>query len=274
MLVVFSEQCLEYSFPFHPESAERVKSIYDSLERNGFRFVNTKLASKDEVLKVHTAEHFKKIESGNYFDPDTPIIDIKYPLLAAGTAIKAAKLQGFALARPPGHHAGKNFLGGFCYLNNIAIAVKALNKKRTAILDIDAHHGNGTEDIFFNDKQTLYVSLHQSSLYPGTGLKSEANCFNFPLPRKTEEKRYLKTLSKALEKVVDFNPDIVAVSLGFDTYYKDPLSDFELKEKSYEKIAKMLRKAIDSINAKCFVVLEGGYSKEIGKLALSFFKNF
>jgi len=265
MLIVYSPECMGYETPGHPESPERVRRIYEILKGHGFRFEGAEPAKKEDILLAHTREHFEKIKSRNYSDAETPPIDIRFPLLAAGVTIKAGRKLGFALTRPPGHHAGRNSLEGFCYFNNIAIAVKRLDKK-TAILDIDVHHGNGTQDIFLGDKGVLYVSLHQSPLYPMTGLSSEKNCHNFPLFPDTKETDYLKTLEKALEIVKRFRPEILAVSVGFDTYKGDPLAGQSVTEDGYEKIGRM----ISGLNLPAFMALEGGYSDKIGELCCRF----
>ena len=170
----------------------------------------------------------------------------------------------FSLMRPPGHHAGRDFLGGFCYFNNLAIAVaKVLPKyKSAAILDIDVHHGDGTQDIFLGKKNVFYCSIHQSPFFPGTGLASEKNCLNFPLPAGTGETEYLKYLDKILEEIKKFKPGLLAVSAGFDTYEFDPLAGLKLKKESYTKIGKMIK----GVGLPTFFVLEGGYSEDLGEL--------
>ncbi len=165
------------------------------------------------------------------------------------------------------------FLEASVYFNNIAIAIREVYpSKRVAILDIDAHHGNGTQDIFLHESNILYASIHQHPLYPGTGTESIDNCINFPLPSGTGEKTYLKTLRKALSTIENFSPDVVAISLGFDTYESDPLASFLLRRESYPKIAGMISRTVSETGARCFAVLEGGYSNEIGKLAVEFFE--
>jgi acetoin utilization deacetylase AcuC-like enzyme len=270
--IVFPKDCIKYCIEGHPESPKRVESIYNALI-DKFEFVDAKPAKKEDILLCHTEEHYNRVLNKDYFDWDTPVIEPYYPLLSAGSAIKAAKVNGFSLSRPPGHHAGRNSLEGFCYFNNICIATKKLGK-RTAILDLDVHHGNGTEDIVFGDEDILYVSIHQHPLYLGTGLKSKENCINFPLPPQTDEDLYLKTLKKALEHVVDFKPEVLAISLGFDTYVEDPLANFALKEGSYEKIGKLVGDVVEELGINYFIVLEGGYSDKIGDLALKFFEGF
>lgn len=267
MKIVFSPKCLEYEISGHPESPARVKNIFNVLKENDFKFISALEASKKDILLVHTQEHFERILNKNYFDLDTPVIEPTYPLLSVGIAIKAARERAFALVRPPGHHAGSNFLGGFCYFNNIAIAVRK-EDKRTVILDLDTHHGQGIQDIFLGSAKVLYISIHQSPLYPGTGLHSEQNCINYPLPAGTNEKMYLKTLEKCLEQIERFKPELLAISIGFDTFKEDPLAGFLLEDQSYEKIGKL----IADLNLPTFCVLEGGYSNKIGLLAYNFLK--
>lgn len=275
MKVVFSEKCLEYAFPFHPETPERVEKIKTVLQEIGASFVKPEKIDEKYLLKVHEKNFIEKLKKKEYFDVDTPKLDFSYILLSAACAVKAAKINGFSLARPPGHHAGKNFLGGFCYVNNIAIALESIRKKeeKAVILDIDAHHGNGTENIFFGKENVLYISLHQHPLYPGTGIKSRGNCINFPLPPYTGGELYFKVLEKALRIAKKFQPDIFALSLGFDTYEKDSLSQFLLKEKDFENIALFLKNFKDSVK-RFFIVLEGGYAGNIETPAKAFFKSF
>jgi acetoin utilization deacetylase AcuC-like enzyme len=161
--------------------------------------------------------------------------------------------------RPPGHHAGKDFLGGFCYFNNIAVAVRK-SGKRTLIVDIDGHHGNGTQDIFLGDPQVVYISLHRSPLYPGTGLSSVGNCLNFPLPAHCGDKLYLEALDEALHQALrDFNPEQVALSLGLDGYRDDPLASLGLSTSAYREIGRR----VAGLKLPAFAVLEGGYLPEL-----------
>jgi len=280
MKIVYSEKCLGYKQEGHAESSERVKSSYELLKEKGFEFLKPEVTSEKDILRVHSREILEKIKSGNFYDLDSPSYKniFYYASLSAGAAIKTMKecLKNkehcFSLMRPPGHHATKNSLGGFCYFNNIAIAItKALEDKKikkAAILDIDLHHGNGTQDIFLGNKQVIFVSLHQFPQYPGTGEFSEGNCINYPLPARTDEKTYLKTLEIALKNIQKFSPDLIAVSAGFDTYEKDPLGDIKLKIESYEKIAKLIK----ALNKPIFSVLEGGYSGALGECIESYLK--
>lgn len=270
MQVVYSSKCLGYMIPGHPECPERVLAIYNELKSAGYKFTEPEPARKEDVLLVHSENHYNTIEKADYAGFETPPIDIKHPLMAAGATIKASEILGFALTRPPGHHASRDIAEGFCYLNNIAIAVKKLGKK-TAILDIDVHHGNGTEAIMKGEENVIYVSLHQSPLYPMTGLKSEQNCHNYPLFPDTDESTYIKTLEKALQVVQSNRPEVLAVSMGFDTFIGDPLSGQKLTEKGYIKIGKM----VGGLNIPTFITLEGGYNVEkIGVLCRNFLEGF
>ena len=253
----------------HYESPQRVKIVYSYLKEKGFVFIKPKIANENDLLLVHEKELIDKVKANTFFDPDTPNLDniFQYALLACGSAIDAMRLCKkeftFSLMRPPGHHASKTNVGGFCYFNNIAVsvakAIKDGNASKIAILDIDAHHGNGTQDIFLGSKEVLYVSIHQAFIYPGTGMESIGNCINYPLPAGTKDKAYIATLSKALDKIKKFEPDMLALSLGFDTFIEDPLTGFMLTSDAYRKIGKI----IASLNINTFAVLEGGYSKKM-----------
>lgn len=275
MIIIYHPACLKYHQQGHPESPARVAESYNFLKDKNFEFVEPQPAEEKDLLLVHSQRLIEKVRNEQIFDLDTPNIKgiFNYALLSAGGAIKAMELaldgkKSFSLMRPPGHHAGKNFAAGFCYFNNIAIATaKALqNFKKVAILDIDCHHGNGTEDIFLGKNNVLYVSLHQSPLYPGTGLSSQFNCLNFPLAAGTGEKEYLNKLDLALKKISDFSPDLLAISVGFDTYKKDPLTNLNLTIDSYKKIGKK----IASLNLPTFAVLEGGYSYDLPECIYNF----
>lgn len=265
--IVFSEKCLAYG-SWHTEGPERVRKAHEMLKEKGYDFLTPEPASEEAILRVHDHEYVWMVKKGLVEDGDTPAYDniYEHARLSAGAAILAGKVKGFSLMRPPGHHAGRNgaALGaatrGFCYLNNVAIAVNHLNKP-TLILDIDGHHGNGTQEIFSGNEKVMYVSLHRHPNYPGTGVVSEANCLNFPLPPDCGNDTYLKTLDKAL-KTVDINRfEVVAVSAGFDTHTGD-LASLGLTEKGYVGIGKR----IGALKKPTFFALEGGYSGEsVGK---------
>ncbi|MEM1564118.1 MAG: histone deacetylase [Candidatus Bathyarchaeia archaeon] len=274
--IIFSEKCLEYG-SWHIESPQRVRKAYEILKERGYEFITPEPAKEEEILKVHDPEYIELLKRGAIEDPDTPAYEniYEYARLSAGAAILAAEIQGFSLMRPPGHHAGRcgvalgAYTRGFCYINNVAVAVKHLDKP-TLILDIDGHHGNGTQEIFQGDPKVVYVSLHRHPHYPGTGYYSEANCLNYPLSADCGEQVYLKTLQEALKKVDMEKIEVIAVSAGFDAYAGD-LASLGLTERTYYEIGRMLA----ALQKPTFFVLEGGYKGEnVGKSIDALLKNF
>jgi acetoin utilization deacetylase AcuC-like enzyme len=262
--IIFSEKFLGYG-TWHIEGPQRVKLAHEILKEKGYEFTEPTAATEEDLLRVHDADYIWNLKKGLAEDSDTPAYDNIYEFarLSAGGALLAARVGGFSLMRPPGHHAGVFgpalgvYTRGFCYLNNIAIAVKSL-EKTVLILDVDGHHGNGTQEIFLGDPNVVYVSVHRHPHYPGTGFRSEGNCLNFPLPADVGEAVYLETLDKALRLVEDVGRfGVVAVSAGFDTYAGD-LASLGLTEKSFWEIGKR----IAALGKPAFFVLEGGYMGE------------
>jgi acetoin utilization deacetylase AcuC-like enzyme len=258
--IVYSEKCLGYG-TWHVEGPQRVKTAHDILKSKGYEFLEPKPANDEEILSIHDADYLFNVKKGLVEDSDTPAYKNIYEFaqLSVGGALLASEINGFSLMRPPGHHVGRSgaalgvYTRGFCYLNNIAIAIKE-SGKRTLILDIDGHHGNGTQEIFQGDENVAYVSLHQSPNYPGTGDFTEGNCINFSLPGDFGGQRYLETLDKALCMVKLDKFEAVAVSAGFDTHQGD-LATLGLVEQDYFKIGKRVAK----LKKPTFFVLEGGY---------------
>ena len=268
--IVYSSKCLKYKDSGHPESPIRISKAAEYLKSQDYDFVKPKPASEKDILSVHNHDLVSRIKKGNFFEASTPNLDniYKFALLSAGAAIEAASNCekgdiGFSLMRPPGHHAEKNRLGGFCYFNNIAIAAKKLldKDKKIAIIDFDCHHGQGTEDIFKDCNGIIIVSLHQVGIYPNTGYETDNNSHNFPLFELTGDKDYLKLFDKAIDEVRKFNPDVVAVSAGFDAYKNDPLTEMNLSIEAFKEIGKK----IISLKKPVFSVLEGGYSDDLYK---------
>jgi acetoin utilization deacetylase AcuC-like enzyme len=265
--IIFSEKCLGYG-QWHIEGPERVRKAAEILKGADYEFLEPEPASEDDLLRVHGTDYVWNVKKSLVDDPDTPAYNNIYEFarLSAGGAILAAKVGGFSIMRPPGHHAGRNgaalgaYTRGFCYFNNIAVAVKHLDR-RTLILDIDGHHGNGTQEIFLGDKKVTYVSLHRHPNYPSTGVVSEANCLNFPLPPDCGDEVHIKTLDKALSLVDVERFEVVAVSAGFDSHVGD-LASLGLTEKGYREIGKRIAR----LKKYTFFVLEGGYQGEsVGK---------
>ena len=195
-------------------------------------------------------------------------------------AVLGGDRSAFALCRPPGHHCGRDYLGGYCYLNNAAIAAEAAiaaGRRRVAILDIDYHHGNGTQDIFYARGDVFFASIHADPRtdYPyfwghadetGEG-DGEGATLNLPLPRGTDLAGYLPALDRALDSIVAFAPDLVICSFGADTYVDDPISHFRLRRDDYPQIASR----INHLDVDTIVIMEGGYATdEIGRNVSSF----
>ncbi len=276
MKIIFSKECLEYGNG-HIESKERVAVAKKILKSFSYEFLKPELIKQEKILKVHSKEYLNKLKKGETGDADTPVYNniYQYARLSAGGALLASEVGGFSFMRPPGHHVGRNGAAlnastkGFCYLNNIAIAVRNLNKK-TLILDIDGHHGNGTQEIFQGDKKVDFISLHGEFFYPGTGKKSYENCINVPLSANCGEKKYIHAFKKAL-KQIDFKKiEAIAVSAGFDGHEND-LASLGLTVNSFEKIGEIIRK----LNKHTFFVLEGGYVGEnLGKDINALLKSF
>jgi acetoin utilization deacetylase AcuC-like enzyme len=216
---------------------------------------------------------------GQYsFDASTPIgagtWDASYwsaqtALTALQPLLDGAARTSFALCRPPGHHAGRDYCGGYCYLNNAAIAARAAadaTSGQIAILDVDYHHGNGTQDIFYDDGDIFFVSLHADPAtdYPyfwghadetGEGAGAGAT-FNLPLPRGTTIQSYLAALDQALEAIARFGPSLLVVSFGADTFEQDPISHFGLRTDDYPRLAER----IGALGLPTLIVMEGGYA--------------
>lgn len=275
--IIFSKHCLEYACPASPETAERVGIAVRFLRSKKLEFIEPKPCSESDLLLVHSPAYVEAVKKGEIGDADSPTVDriYEYAKLSAGAAIAAAKNSAFCLMRPPGHHAGINgaALGastrGFCYFNNIAIAVRVL-KKPTLILDFDGHHGNGTEEIFLGDKNVTYLSVHRSDIYPWSGKTSRQNCANYGLEDSPGDEIYLNTLENALFSLNLAKFELVAVSAGFDTH-KGDLATLGLSTKAFRMIGRL----VGSLHKPAFFVFEGGYDGQtVGEDIYAFLRGF
>lgn len=287
----------------HPESARRLSAIISELKKGEFlksrnwQFVAPEKACIEEVELVHDIEYVKFVEAfcrsgGGLLDLEDTVVSpesFDVALYAVGGALKAVNLvmkgkfkNAFALVRPPGHHAEKFRACGFCIFNNVAIAARYLLKKfrmnRILILDIDAHHGNGTQETFYDTNKVLYISLHQDPrVFPGTGFIDEIGegeglgyNINIPLPFGTGDVIYLKAVREiAMPIIRQYKPQFILVSAGLDGHYTDPVGSLSLSALCYQRIYDMiLNLASEACDGKLVSVLEGGYSvKFLGKIA-------
>jgi acetoin utilization deacetylase AcuC-like enzyme len=289
MAVIYHPQYLNhYQDSYHPESPERLVSITTKLdeERLFKDVISPEPASVKDLQKIHTKEHIDFIMSvgEGRIDMDTisheETFDIA--LLAAGGGMQAAetsyseKKPAIGLLRPPGHHAGPDYCGGFCYFNNLALAAHTLldDVKKVAIVDIDVHHGNGTNDIFCKRKDVLYISMHQWGIYPGTGPFNyvgeeggEGFTVNLPFPSRSGDTTYDMAWEEIVKPILtQYKPEAILVSVGGDAHYMDPLASLTWSTLGYVSFADRLIKTAKKLcEGRISFYLEGGY--HLGALA-------
>ena len=250
----------------HPERPERLAVLLEHQDV----WSEGRAATVEELQLCHTAEHVelvRAVEDQVWLDGDTVCTATTFEaaVLAAGTAIEAALRGGFALVRPPGHHALGDRAMGFCIFNNVAVAARAaqqrLGLERVAIVDFDVHHGNGTDAIFREDDSVLFVSLHQWPFYPGTGGPDDQaeTTINVPLAAGSGDAEYLEAFDRVVRPAVEvFEPELLLVSAGFDAHADDPLGGMSVSDDGFRELARRCR----ALPGRLAAVLEGGYSLE------------
>jgi len=276
----------------HPESPQRLQAAMQMLEalgwlnREGLVQLRPRPATVDELALVHDRAYIASIAEaaaagGRRLDPDTYVSPRSYDAacMAAGASLVAidAILAGeidnaYALVRPPGHHATASQAMGFCLFNNVAVAaryaIERHNLSRVLIVDYDVHHGNGTQDIFYEDPRVLYFSTHQAPFYPGTGQSDqtgagpgEGTTVNVPLPAYSDWSVYDPIFRQVLAPVADrFQPQLILVSIGYDAHWKDPLASMGLDNVSYVLLTRQVKAlAEDLCDGRLILVQEGGY---------------
>ena len=270
----------------HPEKIDRVTAVIDNFKKQNNKNLLWKEPSifdQSLLIKTHSSEYINQVDLSfpdnglTFLDGDTVVSPgskeaTKDAVASIITAIDGVKNKDFKNAfcavRPPGHHAEKNKAMGFCIYNNVAVGANYLIEKykykKVAIIDFDVHHGNGTQDIFYNNEKVLYISMHQYPYYPGSGSEKEKgkfnNVFNIPLEAGTNAEEYLNAYDHVLNKLKEFKPEFLLFSAGFDAHIDDPLAQLRLESEDFYKITKRtLEHSKSFCNGNVVSILEGGY---------------
>ena len=270
----------------HPEKIDRVTAVIENFKKLDNKNLVWKKPSNFEqsiLIKTHTKDYIKQVnlsfpQSGlKFIDGDTVVSpgskdatkDAVGSIISAIDGVEKKEFKNaFCCVRPPGHHAEKEKAMGFCIFNNVAVGANYLIEKykykKIAIIDFDVHHGNGTQDIFYNDKNVLYISTHQYPYYPGSGSEKENgkynNVLNIPLEAGTTGNEYLNAYEKVLDKLKEFKPEFLLFSAGFDAHIDDPLAQLRLSSEDFYKITKRtLEVSKPFCNGNIVSILEGGY---------------
>ena len=270
----------------HPEQINRVSVILENFKKKNNKNLIWKKPLKFEkklLINTHNIDYVNFVEKSfpekglTFLDGDTIIspgskeatLDAVGSIITAIDGVQNKEFQNaFCAVRPPGHHAEKNKAMGFCIYNNVAVGAHYLIEKykfnKIAIVDFDVHHGNGTQDIFYDNEKVLYISTHQYPYYPGTGTEQEKgkynNIFNIPLPAGTTSEEYLNAYEFVLKKLKEFKPEFILFSAGFDAHKDDPLAQFQLESKDFYDLTKRTLSLTKIFSeGKVVSILEGGY---------------
>ena len=282
MTIITDPACAGYSRAGYADRPQRVAGTAALLQTQNVLALNwmapTRI-SEDQILRAHAPEMLARLEEPRDFDEDTPFFEniSRYARVSAAAALDALRLARagqsvFSLMRPPGHHASREKVMGFCFLNNAAIAAleaQATGAKRVAVFDFDVHHGNGTDDILRNRPGFEFFSVHQHPGYPETGAENHGCiCFNYPVAPEAPRLTFRAKLANAVDDLRSFHPEVVVVSAGFDAYRRDPVGEATLQLEDFHWLGTALR----ALNVPLVNLLEGGYSKALPELILEYLK--
>ena len=270
----------------HPEKIDRVTAVIDNFKnKNNKNLIWQEPKNFDQslLIKTHSKDYIEFVNNSfpkdglSFLDGDTIVSpgskdatrDAAGSIITAIDGVQSKEYKNaFCAVRPPGHHAEKNKAMGFCIYNNVAVGANYLIEKykykKIAIIDFDVHHGNGTQDIFYENEKVLYISTHQYPYYPGSGTEQEKgkfnNIFNIPLEAGTTSEQYLNAYDHVLNKIIEFKPEFLLFSAGFDAHKDDPLAQLKLNSNDFYTLTKRtLETAKKSCNGKVVSILEGGY---------------